>query len=40
MSQPPVEEAEADQLYKDLENPLDLNPIKDVLFIPGDWNAK
>jgi len=35
-----VEEAEADQFYEDIENLLDLTPIKDVLFIPGDWNAK
>jgi len=27
-------------LYEDLQNPLELIPPKDVLFITGDWNAK
>ena len=35
-----VEEAEVEWLYKDLQNLLELTPIKDVLFIIGDWNAK
>ena len=32
-----VEEAEVEQFYEDLQN---LTPIKDVLFIIGNWNAK
>ena len=35
-----VEEAEVEQFYEDLEDLLELIPIKDVLFIIGDWNAK
>ena len=35
-----AEEAEAEQLYEDLEDLLELTPKKDVLFIRGDWNAK
>ena len=35
-----AEEAEAEQLYEDLQNLLELTPRKDVLFIIGDWNAK
>ena len=35
-----AEEAEVDQSYKDLQDPLGLTPKKDVLFIIGDWNAK
>ena len=35
-----AEEAEADQLYEDLQDLLKLTPKKDVLFIIGDWNAK
>ena len=35
-----TEEAEAEQLYEDLQDPLELTPKKDVLFIIGDWNAK
>ena len=35
-----VEEAEAEQLYEDLEDLLELTPKKDVLFIREDWNAK
>ena len=35
-----AEEAEVEQLYEDLQNLLELTPIKDVLFIIGDWNAK
>ena len=31
---------EAEQLYEDLQDLLELTPIKDVLFIIGDWNAK
>ena len=35
-----TEEAEAEQLYKDLQDLLELTPQKDVLFIIGNWNAK
>ena len=31
---------EAEQCYEDLQDPLELTPQKDVLFIIGDWNAK
>ena len=31
---------EAERLYKDLQDLLELTPTKDVLFITGDWNAK
>ena len=38
---PTTDAQEADQLYEDLEDLLELTPkIKDVLFIIGDWNAK
>ena len=42
-----AEEAEVEWFYKDLQDIyddlqeiLELTPKKDVLFIPGDWNAK
>ena len=35
-----AEEAEVEQFYEDLEDLLELTPIKDVLFIIRDWNAK
>ena len=35
-----VEKYEAEQLYEDLRDLLELTPKKDVLFIIGDWNAK
>ena len=35
-----AEEAEVEWLYEDLQELLELTPIKDVLFIIGDWNAK
>ena len=35
-----AEEAELEWLYDDLQDPLELTPQKDVLFIIGDWNAK
>ena len=35
-----AEEAEVEQFYEDLQDLLGLTPIKDVLFIEGDWNAK
>ena len=31
---------EAEQLYEDLQDHLELTPKKDVLFIIGDWNEK
>ena len=34
------EEAEVEQFYEDLQDPLELTPKKDVLFIIRDWNAK
>ena len=35
-----AEEAEVEQFYKDLQDLLELQPPKDVLFIIGNWNAK
>ncbi len=35
-----TEEAEVEWFYEDLQDLLELTPIKDVLFIIGDWNAK
>ena len=35
-----AEEAEVDRFFEDLQGLLELTPIKDVLFIIGDWNAK
>ena len=35
-----AEEAEVEQFYEDLQGLLERTPIKDVLFITGDWNAK
>ena len=35
-----AEEAEAEWLYKDLQDLLELTPQKDVFFMIGDWNAK
>ena len=35
-----AEEAEVERFYEDLQDLLELTPIKDVLFIIGDWNAK
>ena len=35
-----TEEAEVVRFYEDLQDLLELRPNKDVLFIPGDWNAK
>ena len=35
-----AEEAEVEQFYKDLQDLLELQPQKDVLFIIWDWNAK
>ena len=35
-----AEEAEVEWFCEDLQDLLELTPIKDVLFIIGDWNAK
>ena len=35
-----AEEAEVERFYEDLQDLLELTPIKDVLFIIRDWNAK
>ena len=35
-----AEEGEVEWLYEGLQDFLELTPIKDVLFIIGDWNAK
>ena len=35
-----AEEAEVEWFYEDLQDLLELTPIKDVLFITGDWKAK
>ena len=35
-----AEEAEVEQFYEDLQDPVELTPPKDVLFTIGDWNAK
>ena len=35
-----AEEAEVEWFYEDLQDPLELTPKKDVLFIIGDWHAK
>ena len=35
-----AEEAEVEWFYEDIKDLLELTPIKDVLFIIGDWNAK
>ena len=35
-----AEEAEVEQFYEDLQDLLELTPLKDVLFIIRDWNEK
>ena len=35
-----VEESEVEWFYEDLQDLLELTPIKDVLFFIGDWNVK
>ena len=35
-----AEEAEVEWFYEDQQDLLEPTPIKDVLFIIGDWNAK
>ena len=37
---PTVKAEEAERLYEDLKDILELTPKKDVLFIIGDWNVK
>ena len=34
-----AEEAEVERFHEDLQDPLELTPNRDVLFIIGDWNA-
>ena len=35
-----AKKAEVDQFYEDLQHLLELTPLKDLIFIIGDWNAK
>ena len=35
-----VEKAQVEWFYEDLQDLLELTPVKDVLFIIRDWNAK
>ena len=35
-----AEEVEAEWLYEDLQDLLEVKPKKEILFIIGDWNAK
>ena len=35
-----AEEAEVEWFYEDLQELLELTPLKDVLFIIGDWSVK
>ena len=35
-----AKEAEFEWFYEDLQDPLELTPKRDVLFIVDDWNAK
>ena len=35
-----AEEAEVEWFYEELQDLLELTPIKDILFIIGDWNEK
>ena len=35
-----AEEAEVERFYEELQDPLELTPKKDVLFIIGDWTEK
>ena len=37
---PTTNAEEAEQLYEDIQDLIELTPKKDVLFIIGDWNAK
>ena len=36
----PTSKAEVERFYEDLQDPLELTPKTDVLFIIGDWNEK
>ena len=35
-----AEEIDVERFFEDLQDLLELTPIKNVLFIIGDWNAK
>ena len=35
-----AEEAEVEWFYEDLQDPLELTPKNDILFLIRDWNAK
>ena len=35
-----AEEAEVEQFYEDLQDPLELTPPKDIIFIIGYWNSR
>ena len=35
-----AKESKVERFYEDPQDPLELNPKKDVFFIIGDWNAK
>ena len=35
-----ADEPEVERFYEDIQDLLELTPIKDVLFITGDWHAK
>ena len=35
-----AEEADVERFYEDLQDLLEITPIKDVVFIIGDWNEK
>ena len=35
-----AEETEVEWFYEDLQDLVELTPIKDILFIIGDWNTK
>ena len=35
-----AEETEVERFYEDLQDLLELTPLKNVLFIMGDWNSK
>ena len=37
---PTTNAEEAEWFYEELQDLLELTPLKDVLFIIGDWNAK
>ena len=35
-----ADDTDVEQFYEDSQDLLELTPLKDVLFIIGDWNAK